>query len=391
VPPASGDLAKSVNALTNRARGRQGCIRHRRALEDEQGRDGPTPEWDLGPIRPDDHPLAAYAQHDLMRSARPLFRQVITVNIAVFVVAALLLALSPATVSSPLTVQQAAVLALGVLIAVGANVALVHRAFAPLARLGDVVERVDLLEPGERIDPALQPPEVSRLIQAVNDMLARLEDEQYASDRRASEAEEAERRRIARELHDELGQNLTALLVHLARAGRVVPESMREDLHAAYEAAKQNLDEVHRIVQQLRPQALDDLGLVSALASLVEATAARNGNVVRLHAKDAPIVMAADIELALYRIAQEALTNITRHAAASTVDVSFEFSGDIALLTIDDDGVGVRDQVSDRSGLQVMRERARLVGGHLSVVERPGGGARVRVEVSTASRRAGRP
>jgi two-component system, NarL family, sensor histidine kinase UhpB len=316
-----------------------------------------------------------------MRSPTPLFRQVITVNIAVFVAAALLLALSPATVSSPLTLKQAVILGAGVVVAVVANVALVRRAFAPLSRLGEVIDRVDLLEPGQRIDGALQPPEVSRLVAALNGMLERLEEEQYASDRRAAEAEEAERRRIARELHDELGQNLTALLVHLGRAERSVPESMRPDLRAAHDAAKQNLEEVHRIVQQLRPQALDDLGLVTALASLVDSTAARNGTVVRLHTTDTTLQLPPDVEHALYRIAQEALTNITRHAGASSVDVTLKLDAHAVLLTIDDDGVGVRDRTVDRSGLQVMRERARLVGGHLAVVDRPGGGASVRVDV----------
>jgi two-component system sensor histidine kinase UhpB len=324
-----------------------------------------------------------------MRSPTPLFKQVITANIAVFVVAALLLALTPATVSSPLTVEQAIVLGVGVLIAVAANVALVRRAFAPLARLGAVIDRVDLLEPGQRIDPALQPPEVSRLVAAVNDMLERLEEAQYASDRRAAEAEEAERRRIAREPHDELGQNLTALLVHLGRAERAVPDPIRADLEAAHTAAKQNLDEVQRIVQQLRPQALDDLGLVSALGSLVDATAARNGTSIRLHTSGDPSATAPDVELALYRIAQEALTNITRHADASEVVVSLAFRDGGALLTIEDDGIGVSHRARRRSGLEVMRERARLVGGDLAIADRPGGGASVRIDIPRARRAAG--
>src|SRR5436305_8738471 len=200
-----------------------------------------------------------------MLSRRSLFRQVIAVNVAVFLAASLALALSPATVSSPLTAGEAVTLAIGSAVAIAANALLVRRAFSPLLRLNDLTDRVDLLEAGETIDPRAVPPEVARLVLALNSMLRRLEDERYASNRRTLAAQEAERRRIARELHDELGQNLTALLVHVARAERLVPDEVRPDLKAAHHAARANLDEVQRIVQQLRPQALEDLGLVSAL------------------------------------------------------------------------------------------------------------------------------
>jgi two-component system sensor histidine kinase UhpB len=224
--------------------------------------------------------------------------------------------------------------------------------------------------------------EVRELADAFNDMLDRLEDERRDSARRAVRAQEAERRRLARELHDELGQSLTGVLLQIDQAIRAPDEG---DLEEAREGARRSLDDVRRIARDLRPDTLVELGLPSALNALATRFTRQTGVVVdRRLDPDLP-ALHEDVEVVLYRVAQEALTNVARHADARQVTLQLSHTDDAVRLTVDDDGRGVPSYLGHEArGITGMRERALLVHGRLVVGHAPPGGTRVRLEIPAA-------
>ncbi len=170
----------------------------------------------------------------------PLFTRVILVNAAVLVTATLVFAITPATVSFPLAVREAVVLALGLAVIVVASTFLLRLTFRPLGRLVRLMGSIDLLQPGQRLELS-GGVEVRRVISTFNDMLERLERERRESNRRALTAREGERRRIGQELHDEIGQRLTGLLLQLGRTLRDAPDETRSELLTAQELARSTL------------------------------------------------------------------------------------------------------------------------------------------------------
>ena len=261
------------------------------------------------------------------------------------------------------------------------NLVLMRRAFAPLERLSSLMQRVDPLQPGERVPLEGSQSEVSTLAETFNEMLERLESERRESGRRAMLAEEAERRRVASDLHDEIGQSLTALLLRLKHVGETEhPGSAAiRELGAATEEI---LEEVRSVARRLRPEALEELGLRSALLALATRLERAGGPGVDVRvAADVP-ALAPDVELVLYRVAQESLTNVLRHAGARHASVELRLSGDAVILDVRDDGSGFDVGAAGvDGGLRGMRERAVLVGGSLKVVSRPGEGTVVRLVV----------
>jgi two-component system sensor histidine kinase UhpB len=200
-------------------------------------------------------------------------------------------------------------------------------------------------------------------------MLDRLEGERRESGRRALMAQESERRRIARELHDEIGQVLTGLVLRSETLFRRAPDDLRDDIAGLREAARHGAEEVRQIAQRLRPEALDELGLQSALLALATGVAERAGLNVR-RTLDAGVSLTPEQELVIYRVAQESLTNVVRHAGAERVELSLQGNGDGdgVTLTVRDDGVGLPDRADQHAnGIRGMRERALLVGAQLSV------------------------
>src|SRR5687768_11967052 len=203
-----------------------------------------------------------------------LLWRVFGTNAAVLVLATLVLVVSPLTVSFPIALVELVALGGGLVAMLVLNLALLRRTFGPLGRLTTVMRAIEPLRPGERATVEEADPEVAELTAAFNDMLGRLERERRDSARRALAAQEGERRRIARELHDEVGQALTAAILQLDRAGRGVGS---DGVAEASETVRASLEEVRGIARRLRPEALDDLGLRSALAALTNDMTRRTG------------------------------------------------------------------------------------------------------------------
>jgi two-component system sensor histidine kinase UhpB len=297
-----------------------------------------------------------------------LFRRLFLTYAAVAGLAVAVLVLAPITVSVPTALAELAVLLAGFAVTLVLFHAFLRRALAPLQTLTELMHQVDPLAPGHRIDTTTGDEEVVALAEAFNEMLDRLEGERRDSARRALAAQEAERRRIARELHDEIGQLLTGLILRGETLARRAPEEVRGDVVELREGAREAAEEVRLIARRLRPEALDELGLQSALLALCTTVAEQAGvEVERRFARDLPLT--AEEELVIYRVAQESLTNVVRHARAERVTVTLEPALDGGVvLTVRDDGVGLPEQVADdSSGIRGMRERALLVGAQLRV------------------------
>jgi two-component system sensor histidine kinase UhpB len=257
-----------------------------------------------------------------------LYWRVFAINAAILSAAVALLVVTPVTIDARPTPGQLLVLAGGLLLMLVANAWLVRISLLPLRRLSELMSVVDVLEPGRRLDPAATA-EVSR--------------------------------RIAQELHDQIGQNLTAVVLELKHVRARIDSGESEALADAQELARETLEEVRRISYELRPAALDDLGLPSALRSLCAGIERRAGITVEIDAADDLPRLDGQVELAVYRVAQEALTNAARHARCSTVRVSLRPAGGGVRLRIADDGVGM-DGSFPGGGLRGMRERAVAVG-----------------------------
>ena len=330
------------------------------------------------------HPWQARSSAGKLSAIVSLFWRVFLFNAAVFVVGTIVLALSPATVSFPVQVTEAIVLVVGLTAMLLLNLALVRLSFSPLERLTSLMRRVDLLAPEQRLD-ASGPTEVRELGRVFNEMLERLEDERRESARRALAAQESERERVAHELHDEVGQMLTAVVLQLNDlAARVAPE-LREEVLRAQEAARRGLDEVRRVARQLRPEALDHLGLVSALTALTRRFAEQTHITVRRRIDPLPS-LTAEVELVLYRVVQESLTNVARHAHASSIEVRLTQTQSGIELRVRDNGHGLDGASGNGYGIRGMRERAMLLGGELVVANRDGGGVEVCLTLPLESR-----
>jgi two-component system sensor histidine kinase UhpB len=239
---------------------------------------------------------------------------------------------------------------------------------------------VDPLHPGRRIDVPRGDPDVRALSSAFNDVLERLEGERRESAQRLLAAQEAERRRLSRELHDEVGQLLTAALLQLDRAGDRSSGDLAAEIASGRALVERTLDEVRHIARRLRPVALDDLGLRSALVALTTAVGRRGEVEIERRFGDGLEALSLEEELVVYRVAQESLTNVVRHARAHHVGLVLETRNGAPVLEIRDDGAGL--PVGDGrggAGIRGMRERALLVGARLDIGTEPQGGTCVRL------------
>jgi two-component system sensor histidine kinase UhpB len=317
-----------------------------------------------------------------MARRRSLFWRVFAANTGLLGAIALLLLFSPVEIDAPIKPTQALIIVGGLIITVIANALLLRRVVGPLERLAQRMETVDLLRPGQRL-PVGRHDEIGRVLAAFNRMLDRLERERQQSGRRVLAAQEAERIGIARDLHDEVGQLLTSTLLQLNSIAESAP-AHRQELDEAKNAVRRALDEVRRISSELRPEMLEHLGLVSALTELSTTFARVSGvRVERQFDRSLP-KLEPDTELAVYRIAQESLTNVARHAHARRVTLALERGHDSVVLRVVDDGRGFDGVPEEHGGLRSMRERALLVEGALAIKDGRRGGVEVRLEVPAA-------
>jgi two-component system sensor histidine kinase UhpB len=316
------------------------------------------------------------------RSSHSLFWHLFVPNATVLTVACVVLIVEPAN-------GRAAALLGGLVVMVTANLVLIRHAVRPLVRLTEHMDQVDPLVPGVRLPVPGEVSEVRLLTESFNEMLGRLEVERRESGRRALREREAERKRVAGELHDEIGQTLTALGLQLDRLTRRAPPELRAECEDVRDAVLASVDQVRGLARELRPEALDALGLVPALTNLAERMSHRTGiPIVRRLRRDLP-PLEDDEQLALYRVAQEGLTNAVRHADPGHIELALGGSGSEVVLTVADDGRGI-DGADHDGGILAMRERALSLGARLTVGPRPGGGTRLRLEL-TARNHTGTP
>ncbi|WP_019631594.1 sensor histidine kinase [Actinomadura atramentaria] len=308
--------------------------------------------------------------------ASALFWRILASNGVIFVAGTTILALSPATVSSPVLAGELPVLTGGLALMVAANALLLRSSLAPLVRLNALVARVGALHSGDRLAVGGQG-DLTDLVATLNALLDRVEAERGARTAHVLAAQESERSRIARELHDEIGQTLTVVLLALKPLADRAPADLSDDLAAVQEEVRASLVEVRRVARRLRPGVLEDLGLTSALTALA-GDFSTGGLAVERRLEHVPD-LGADAELVVYRVAQESLTNVARHSGARRAELALAVEDGAAVLTVADDGSGPPGR--EGAGISGMRERALLVGARLTVDARPGGGTRVRLAV----------
>jgi two-component system, NarL family, sensor histidine kinase UhpB len=312
----------------------------------------------------------------------PLFHRVAGMN-ALLVIAAVgltLLVLAPGKLSS-FAADEAVVLFAALALVALVNLILLRRVVGPLEALTALARRVDLARPGERMPGAAPTSEAGELALTFNEMLGRLEAERREATGRVLAGQEAERLRIAQELHDQVGQELTAVLLGLARVQTRVEPPARADLSELQEAVRSSLEDVRRIALELRPEALDDLGLVSALAVLGERFAQRSGLIVTQQVDDPLPALDSESELVLYRVAQEALTNVARHSGSDSAQIGLRAENSGVVLTVSDSGRGLSADAEPGTGIRGMRERAALIGASLALERNADGGCRVTLAV----------
>jgi two-component system sensor histidine kinase UhpB len=309
-------------------------------------------------------------------SSLPLYWRVFASNAVLLILTCAALVFAPVTVSVPPELTELIVLIAGLVVILAIDLAVLRPVFRPLDELAETMRHHDPLSPGERArvggDPA-----VVALATTFNEMLDRLESDRRESAHRALMVQEAERARIARELHDEVGQTLTGVMLQVEGLAAVIPEDLREQLDELRETARDGTEEVRRIARRLRPEALEDLGLQSALSALAARVADQAGLAVARHL-DGGLALAPQQELVVYRVAQEALTNVVRHAGAEHVELRLSRDNSNAMLSVRDDGRGIRpSELSSSNGIHGMRERAMLIGARLAISPRPERGTEV--------------
>lgn len=292
-------------------------------------------------------------------------------------------------------------IAIGWLLSVALNFVLLQVAFHPLMHLGKVMNRVQAGERSLRAPISGLDPQADQLAQTFNVMLEALDD---ASRQRASQiinAQEQERKRIARELHDETSQVLTSLLISLAVLEESITTSeARYRIADTRTLAHQTLRAIRNLSIDLRPSALDDLGLLPALRWYIKEYQQKCSIEVEFQATSFKERLPAEIETALYRIVQESLTNTARHANARKVCIMLKEEVDGVYATISDDGCGFDTQALQKTSVQErgsglesgsglgrglgligMQERAVLLDGSLEITSHPGQGTTVEVRI----------
>jgi two-component system sensor histidine kinase UhpB len=278
-------------------------------------------------------------------------------------------------------------LAIAIVLLLFVNMLLLRRRFSPLEDLIGRLEEIDPAQPtAQFVMPRTSVEEVERLSISFRRLLRRIEDERRRSGRLVLRAQEEERRRLARDLHDEVNQALTAILLRLEALSQEAPEELSTQITALKSLVNQAMEELLRLARQLRPAALDDLGLIAAIEGQLSRFSEQTGIQAILHKEGAPEAITEDQQTVIYRVVQEALSNTAQHSGATYVDFELRvFPSHGVELRVRDNGKGFNAAAGAGDnggiGLSGMAERARLVGGELTVTSTPGTGTRVRLYI----------
>jgi two-component system sensor histidine kinase UhpB len=311
-----------------------------------------------------------------------LLAQVLTVNTLVIV--ATVFAASVAArldLGNSTGLRQFLVIAAAILTTILANNFVMRRRFAPLESLTRTMECIDLTVPGMRALPSSgEPADIARLRESFNLMVTRLEAERMGTAAAVLRAQESERARVARDLHDEVNQALAAVSIRLAATADGAPPEFAEELAETQRLATQAMQELLALARDLRPAALDDHGLLPALRTQVRLFGERFGIPATFSADGTRLFLGEFEQLVVYRVVQEALSNAARHSHAGRLKVAVTgCNGQKVRVAVTDDGSGFDpNRLRDGgSGLAGMRERAMLAGGRLDVRTVPGAGTTI--------------
>lgn len=282
---------------------------------------------------------------------------------------------------------------IGTILAITVNGWIIYKSLLPFHELVKIVNRVAdgqtniLTAPLKDIDP-----DFARISAALDTIVSQLEERNHqlrALSQRAIKAQEEERMRIARCLHDDTGQSLSSLIISLERLENRLPEKpadLEQRLSKTRQLAATTLEELRRIIYDLRPTILDDLGLVSAIRWYVRTKLETQGIQVGLHMPEEDLKLPVEVSTTLFRISQEAVNNILRHSKARTAIVTLDSCRGTLCLEIKDDGVGfdlsslsVQESIPQKLGLLGIRERVELSGGDFRIESVPGQGTRLQV------------
>ncbi|HEY0752599.1 MAG TPA: ATP-binding protein [Ktedonobacteraceae bacterium] len=330
--------------------------------------------------------------------ALPVFYKVLIANSFIIFVGATggtWLAANLASHSSPYATPTSLVIfvAFGWLISIGLNFVVLQFAFQPLMHLGKVMRRVQAGERTMRAPLTGTDPQADQLAQTFNMMLEAIDESSRLRASQIINAQEEERKRIARELHDETSQVLTSLLISLAILEESIQtEEARKRISDTRALAHQTLRAIRSLSIDLRPSALDDLGLLPALRWYLKEYQQKCSIEVEFHSTGLKDRLPAEMETALYRIIQECLTNTARHSHAHKALVNLKEEIDAVYGTIIDDGDGfdyaslLKIPSQERGlgrglGLTGMQERAILLNGELEIKTAPGHGTRVEIRI----------
>ena len=323
----------------------------------------------------------------MQRRDDSLIGQIVAANVMLVT-----LALAGASVAAGLDLSiqhqrwQFLILALAIVLSLCVNLWMLQRRFRPLEGLIERIERIDPAQPttleieGDRVE------EIDRLGRSFKRLITGIEAERRRRGQAVLRAQEEERRRLARDLHDEVNQALTAMLLRLEALSQATPPERSAEVAELKRLAGEAMEELLKLARQLRPTALDDHGLAAAIEAQLGRFGAQADVATRMELIGDPGELEEDVQTAIYRIAQEALNNASRHAGAGRVDVGLSVAGGAAELRVSDDGSGFdpgkpRVARESRLGLDGMAERAHLVGGELDVRSSPGNGTTVTLRI----------
>ena len=318
----------------------------------------------------------------MMRGRDSLSSQIVAANLllVVLTIGGTLLAAELSRTHRP---WELLLVAMAIALSLAVNLLMLQRRFRPLE---DVVDQIEAINPSDpsRFEPRPSPvAEIDTLSRAFKRLLHRIEEERREAGQLVVRAQEQERRRLARDLHDEVNQALTAILLRLEALAQDLPPADAQAVAELKGLVDQAMEELLSLGRQLRPSALDDHGLLPALSAQVKRFARHTG-------VDATVVtdgqwegLDEDKQATIYRVGQEALSNVIQHANASRVEVRLAAQNGGAALIVEDDGEGFDASGTDHGGLGLggMTERARLVGGELDIRSAPGAGTTVRLTI----------